>query len=292
MVDVPSSNLTLSGSAPTLSVAYNRIEVPSGDLKLVPELLEINGLVTRVIQPQSGDLVLTRSVPSTSSTTSAAVEIPSADLVLSSASIAVYKVVPWVSPNDNPNLLCPTDIIVRIVTFTESPPGRSFTGKKQFVQADAGYIKITLDRIRIRSNNDVLEWRKLEGALDGRRNAALIPIPAEDATIVATADADVADGATTIFMDVSTGNDPEEGVYFSAVDRLYLIKEVVSQVGSVFEVLVLPPVREPIVSGTVLEFAEPVCRCRLMRDDGMNIVHELMIHSTPTVEFCEDWVRS
>lgn len=305
MVDVPSANLALSSVAPEVSYGIN-ISIPSANLVLTTEVAEVNGfhiqipsanlvLSTFVAAPTSiiipsANLVLSASLVTLGFTASAAIEVPSGNLRLSVSAPQLKITVRWVSPEENPGLLCPRNIGVRLSNETASPPGRSLGGKKQFVQADAGFWIITLDRIRIRSNADINEWRRLEGALNGRANTALIFIPSEDNTIVATANAAAASGTTTVFINRSVGNDVEEGMHFSVAGRLYRVREVVAEVANVFEVRVRPPVREAIANGASLNFSAPECRVRLMRDDGMNITHELLKFSTPTVVFCEDWM--
>lgn len=288
MVDVPSTNLVLSSSLVEATFSSPEIAVPSANLVL-------NGLGPEVfpmgIIIPSANLTLSLFTSDLVFVNSPSIEIPSADLRLSVSTITMRRVVPWASHDDNPALLCPINVSIRLSTETQSPAGRSLTGKKQFVQIDAGFWVIVLENIRINTRQDVLAWRKIEGALNGRANTALIPIPSENATTVATVDVDVDMGAATVFLDVSAGDDPEEGMHFSIGQRLYRIKQIVAQVGSVFELKVLPPVRDFISAGAVAEFASPVCRCRLMRDDGMNITHDLMRISRPTVIFCEDWVQ-
>lgn len=284
MVDVPSGNLVLSGFAPETTFSSPNFAIPSANLTLSSSTSEL--------EPPSANLVLTLSTPTVLFTTSANIEVPTGDLVLSARPPVIRIVIPWVSPEDNPSLLCPMNISVNLSTVTESPAGRSLSGKKQFVQADVGFWIIILDRIRINTRQDVLAWRKIEGGLNGRVNATLISIPTEDNDLVVTVDQNVAMGATTVFLDVASGGELEEGMHFSVGERLYRIKEIVdfdSGTG-VYELLVRPPVREAITASAVANFTAPVCRCRLMKDDGMNITHELMRISRPTVMFCEDWV--
>jgi len=319
MVDVPSANLVLSTFAPTKTFSGTfSIEVPSANLTfstfgsdevniIIPSAnltlstfaLTVGGL-TIPGQPLSANLTFSMFAPVVVTATSVSVQPLSANLLLSTSSLVVRRVIPWTASVSNPDLLCPRRVNVRLSNETASPPGRSLTGKKQFIQADAGFWIITLEHIRIRSNADILHWRSLEGQLNGRANSALIqiydryraPIPLSGDPIVAVADAVAAVGTTTVFINVTTGSDLFAGMHFSVGQRLYRIKEIVDQTsGGLYEVLVRPPVREVIADNAALEFDRPVVRCRLASDSGMNITHELLKFSSPNVTFIEDWVR-
>lgn len=278
----PSGNLTLSSSAPTVAWTDHRtIAVPSSDLVLTTSYAdEFNPI------PNAADLSITASAPTVSITTSASIEVPSGDLLLTTAPPLNIYVLEW--PFDT----CPGRITVELSTETQSG-GRSLTGSRQYVQADAGFWMITLGAVRIRSNDDVLTWRELETALDGR--AGRVHVPAYDGKrrpippVNATADGDVPAGATTMTISVDTGATIEEGMHWSVEGRLYRIRKILSSPGGPsYDVSFRPPAREAIADGTSLEFDSPVCRCRLATDDGMDIELDLLRYATPDVIFIED----
>jgi len=193
--------------------------------------------------------------------------------------------------------LCPGEITVELVADTVTG-GRSLTGSRQFVQADAGFWRIVFHLIRIRSNADVLAWRAREMAANGRVGTFLVPlydrkrapIPPGGAPIVATADDPIARNAVSANIKVTTGAAPEPGMHFSTSERAYRLRTVGAPAGSppVYPVTFRPPAREAIADNAALEFEHPVCRVTLETDDAMNVTLDLMLHATPTVPFVED----
>lgn len=262
-IEIPSANLTFSGSPP--------------------------GVNDHFPEPASANLALSGFAPTVTRTELVSIEVPSANLVLSGSAPVVRNLIVWVSPEES-DLLCPSDITMELVTVSESG-GRSLTGRKQHVQADAGYWRITYGRIRIRSNDDVLFWRALEAQTEGRANPILLQAwdkKRAPLNISATANATALQGSATVVINVASGSPPIAGNHFSADERLYRIRKVVSVVGNLYTVKVRPPLRETIPSGLPLEFEFPVIRCRQERDDGMNVMLDLLVHATPTVAFVED----
>ncbi len=176
--------------------------------------------------------------------------------------------------------------------------GRSLTGKLQEVAADSGYWRITLGNIPIRTREQVLQWRELEGLCEGRLNTVLVPVydskrspwpsGVPGATITATTSGDILRGATSGNIELIVGADLQPGMFFSAGERLYRIKTVSLSSGDDWAVTFLPPARETIADGTALEFARPVCRCRLASDDGMSLPLDLQRFATKSVDFEED----
>jgi len=204
-------------------------------------------------------------------------------------------VVPW-SPTDE--TLCPGAITVELVVDTRSG-GRSLTNKQQFIQADAGFWRIILHRIRIRSNAEVLAHRTRELQFNGRSGTVLIPVydrkrapvPPGGVPIVATADDPIAANAVSANIKVTTGTALEPGMQFStAAGRLYRLRTVGTPAGSppIYPVTFRPPVREAIADNAALEFDRPVCLARLENDTAMNVMLDLMRDATPTVPFVED----
>lgn len=202
-------------------------------------------------------------------------------------------VVAW-SPTDE--TLCPGAITVELVADTAGGD-RSLTNKRQFVQADAGFWRIVLHRLRIRSNDEVLAHRTREVLFNGRSGTALIPvydrkrapIPPGGAPIVATADDPIVANAVAANIKVTTGAALEPGMQFStAAGRMYRLRTVGTPVGNVYPVTFRPPVREAIADNAPLEFDYPVLLARLENDTAMNVMLDLMRDATPTVPFVED----
>lgn len=192
--------------------------------------------------------------------------------------------------------LPPTAVSVNDMALSASG-GRSISGSAQIIVSDAGYWDIVLDKIRIRSNAQVLIWRNLESGLGGRRRTILVPaysrkfapVPPGGGSIVAQTTAPIAANAVAGNIAVTTGAPPEPGQDFSTGERLYRLKTVGAAIsGDIYPVKFWPPAREAIADGAALEFDRPVCRCRLKSDNGMAIVLDLLIHATPSVQFCED----
>ncbi|MNL55779.1 hypothetical protein D3C87_1792130 [compost metagenome] len=50
----------------------------------------------------------------------------------------------------------------------------------------------------------------------------------------------------------------------------------------------MPPLREPVLAGTELNFTRPVCRMRLATDDAMQIDLDLNRRGFPSLDFVED----
>lgn len=185
-----------------------------------------------------------------------------------------------------------------VLSGTTVGGGRSLTGKIQEVAADSGFWLITLGNIPIRTNSEILQWRELEGELEGRLNTILVPFfdskrapwpgGVVDATITASMSGAVAQGATSGSINMSVGAAPQAGMFFSAGERGYRLKSVGSPTGSIYPVTWLPPLRESIADAFPLEFAHPVCRCRLRSDDGMALPLDLMKFAVKSVEFEED----
>ncbi len=176
--------------------------------------------------------------------------------------------------------------------------GRSLTGKLQAVAADSGFWRITLGNIPIRTKDEVLAWEEIAAILEGRLgtvNAHIYqskrsPWPAgvPGAAIVAKASGALAIGATSGSIDMTTGAAPEPGMYCSAGERLIQLRTVGAPTGSIYPVTFRPPLRDAIANNDPLEFAHPICRCRLASDDGMSLPLDLQRFAVKTVDLEED----
>ncbi len=170
-------------------------------------------------------------------------------------------------------------------------PGRSLSSREQVVQADAGYWRITLFGIKVWTETELLLWREYESALNGRTGTVLVPLyeaPLTSTPIVALAGADYDIGLVRIGVVQSAGATIRKGMHFSAGDRGYRIERVFGTDAGIISVLIWPPLRDFIESAEALNFNTPRVRCRLERDDGMNINLEHLKFAKPDVTVVED----
>lgn len=192
---------------------------------------------------------------------------------------------PSIAVTWDPCVLVPQDILVEMMVQTVSP-GRSIAGREQVVQPDAGCWQITLDSIKVWSKAELLKWREYESNLNGRNGVALIPLyeaKLSDIPIAATLGATAAIGVTRITINQSAGEPIRAGLHFSVGDWAY---RLVSGSGTAWRVW--PPFRAAVTSGTALNFNTPRVRCRLARDDGMDITLEHLKFAQASVVFVED----
>lgn len=193
----------------------------------------------------------------------------------------------------------------------------SVSGASQVISSDAGIWKATLGEIVIATRNAVLAHRALAALLEGRLGSVIIPLcrayqPVPDGAVEAglydavphSDDAFFSDGsgyvgrvidvtvagsysprAVSMFAGVTHAGLIQAGQHFSIGERLYRVRsyDVTSGV-----LTFRPPLREAVTSGTKLNFDDPVCRMRLMQDDGMDLELAMRRFGTPTVQFIED----
>ncbi len=184
------------------------------------------------------------------------------------------------------------------IAGTSMSGGRSLSGKLQAVGTDAGFWLITLGNVPIRDKAELLAWRTVAMALDGRLGTCLVPFydakrapwpgGVPGATIVCSANGAMAVGATSGSIDMTTGAAPEVGMFFSAGERGYQLKTVGAPTGTIYPVTFRPPLRDAIADNDPLEFAHPVVRCRLREDDGMSLPLDLQRFANASVDFEED----
>lgn len=188
--------------------------------------------------------------------------------------------------------LVPGSINVQVVSPSVSP-GRSFTGLEQIVQPDAGFWRIILRDIPVKTRAHALKWREIESGLSGRVNPILVPVyepPLSSEDIVAES-VDASIGAVSLNIIQTAGGEIEPGMHFSTpsgyMHRVLTIEPVEVEEIDLFSITIWPPLREEL-SGSALEFNDPVCRCRLETDDGMDVNLELLRFASPSVTFVED----
>lgn len=197
----------------------------------------------------------------------------------------------------------------------------SVSGATQVVASDAGIWKATFGSVIVKSRQAVLAHRAIAALLEGRLGSILVPlcrgygpssgavlsedekalfaqVPHDDdaffdddtgyvgslTDVVLAADAAVR--ATTLHVTVNyAADDIQPGMHFSLGERLYRIRTYDAPTGAM---TIRPPLREAVTAGDRLEFDSPVCRMRLLQDDGLDLELALRRFGSPTVQFIED----
>lgn len=208
--------------------------------------------------------------------------------------------------------------LLKPVTVTVQPRNQSrgggagILGNEQVVQSPAFRWSIKLTSVPIRTRQQVLAWRTIEGQLDGRAGTALVPIydwarsPHGRRALVPFSDgapfSDTSEfsGASTrvwlhsaaalnaLTLDVDWRSfKPEPGQHFSIGQRLHRVVAMDTTGTGRATITIRPWLREGAAAGAVLDFDEPKCLCRLSKDDGMAIDLELWKFANPSVEFDE-----
>lgn len=221
-------------------------------------------------------------------------------------------------------ILTPRDIEVTLFPLNVSG-GRSMAGFEQVLASDAGFWSIVYGSIPINTPAEVAKWREWQGITAGRAFKFFVPIlpawqskdtvavighgtglvfdiPFSDESLFdddsgfsqITDDpytGDFAAHSTVIDMKVTAGSAPTAGVYFTLLDRLYLIMEVLEgeavSGGVVYRMAITPPLRTDVEEDEEVNFATPYTICRLLKDDGMSASFSLARYADPTVEFVE-----
>lgn len=197
----------------------------------------------------------------------------------------------------------------------------SVSGATQVVSSDAGIFKVTLGGVVVKTRQQVLVHRAIAALLEGRLGSILIPIcraygPSSNAILMDDQEAlfnpvphsddsyfdddtgyvgsltdvvlaaDAAVRATTLNVTVNyAADDIQPGEHFSLGERLYRIRSYDADTGVM---TIRPPLREAVPAGDELNFDDPVVRCRLASDDGMDLELSLRRFATPTIQFVED----
>lgn len=196
-----------------------------------------------------------------------------------------------------------------------APP--SVSGFGQVVASDAGIWKVTLGNVLVRDRASVIAFRAIANRLEGRLNPILVPLcrayqPVPEGAVEAGLYEAVPHGDEAFFSDgsgyvgrvidvvtvgawaaravsgfvaVNYAGTVEPGQHFSVDGRLYRVRTFDADTGAM---TFRPPLREAVPSGAQLEFDDPVVRCRLADDAGMDLELALRRFGNPTVNFIED----
>lgn len=212
------------------------------------------------------------------------------------------------------------------VTAATVGGGRSLSGLEQIIQNDAGFWRLTMANIVIRSHQHVRLWNALEAILQGRSGTVLVPMidcgrqpwpfvdghavtsygqipfsdgalfndgtgfyqPVIEATVLGT----IAARATSGTLHVTYGGEVMAGMHFSVGERAYRIKRVSGTVESgdivTYDITFWPPAREAMSDGADIDFDRPKFRARLATDTEMDMDPDMLVFARPTLNFVED----
>ena len=223
-------------------------------------------------------------------------------------------------------ILTPSD---KAVSFNpqNTGGGQAISGGEQVIGNSPGRASITLMGIRLKTKQQVKCWQALEGALEGRNKTILVPlfeysrapwpivggsplmsygdIPFDDGALFddgagfyqpvidAVAASAVAEGAVTAEIQVNYGGEPDAGCHFGYGEYAARITQVLDVDNSgdapVYTVKFRLPAREAIAAGDALDFDDPMIRCRLANDNGMDMqLAQWKFGNNPNVVFTED----
>lgn len=192
--------------------------------------------------------------------------------------------------------------------------GQSTTGFEQIVQSPALRWGLKLTGIFVRTREQILAWRAIEGQLAGRAGTIRVPIydwwrgPAgrrgqlmrqpgrlhllgggaiRAKTVAITLSANAPVNATTISVVWAEDSAPQPGQHFALGPHLHRIVGMKATGASAAALTIGPWLRSAYQAGTPLEFDEPAGVFRLARDDGMSLDLEGWRLAQPSVEFVE-----
>lgn len=196
----------------------------------------------------------------------------------------------------DPKVLTPQAVSPADLFAMNTSGGRTLTDGEQIVGNDSGFWRLTYSGIRVKTPAQRLEWKKLQAGLLGRAKTILVPTLCRGPEIIATLNQAAAardvDLQIKVHDDVSTNL--RGGHEFSVAERLYRIvtAEVafMSSNDRVWDVTVVPNLREAIADETQLEFWAPSFRARLETNAemaGLQLAF-LKFGNNPSVTFRED----
>ncbi len=198
--------------------------------------------------------------------------------------------------------------------------GQGFTNVEQVIANTPGRWRLDLTDVRVKTDAQRLAWEIMEIGLQGRAKTVLVPIfrwmtalvpwPTgaggvftSAAThyavpvILAFAETQMLEGVNTGTIRMEQGAALQAGHVFEFNQKVYFITEitangttVTSPIFPTYTVKFWPPMRERIEINDQLEFDNPKLRCRLEKDDSMNIQGgwDYWRRGSPSVSFLED----
>lgn len=165
----------------------------------------------------------------------------------------------------------PQSLVPRKVTpepaHTSTSPGRSITGFEQVSTSDAGYWSLLYEEIPLVATHQKRDWRSASVKLRGRVGIVRCPIFEKfPPTTVAAFAAPAALGATSIVLDLVSGQAPAPGMGFTVNERFYRITSATAATGSNWDCKVWPPLRGAVSVAASANFAKPTILCKLATD--------------------------
>jgi hypothetical protein len=198
--------------------------------------------------------------------------------------------------------------------------GQGFTNVEQVIANSPGRWRLDLTDVRVKTDAQRMAWEIMEIGLQGRAKTVLVPIfrwmtnlvpwPSNAGgiytsasthyatpVILAYAETQMLEGVVTGTIRMEQGGTLVAGHVFEFNQKVYFITEITAPGTTVtsphfptFTVKFWPPMRERIEINDQLEFDNPKLRCRLEKDDSMNIQGgwDNWRRGSPSVSFLED----
>jgi hypothetical protein len=183
-------------------------------------------------------------------------------------------------------ILSPSKIIRQLAARTTAGTV-ALSGFTQRVSSAAQAWVITYDGIVVATRPQLLQWDAFEAYLEGGANPILVSLMSEgNGTTPGLTFGASSVGDTVITIVRPTAID--QGSHFSIGERLYRVVVVTDIVGDNYTLEIRPPVREDLTNATIVDFATPVCKCRLATDDEMILELDSARIGTGKVKFVED----
>lgn len=227
-----------------------------------------------------------------------------------------------------PSILLPQEVTPHLMPMSGFGPPSS-GGLRQVVSNDAGFWQMTLGGVPIRTADQVREWRWLVAAGQGGiediivglfdcrqaprpfagRGVEDVGIPHSDGSTFSdgagysqslvrmTLHADAALRATSITVNIIIAGRVKRGMFFSIGDRLHIITSAPTisvaggdlGAGQRISFNFLPPLREAVTAGDVVEMGKPKATMRLASADAGRLTLRTGRFGDPDVELVEAW---
>lgn len=162
------------------------------------------------------------------------------------------------------------------------------SGFTQRVALPASAWVITYEGIVVASAEQWLWWDLLEAESDGGANPMLVPLIGEVAGSTAGVTFGTGTAGGTQIGITRVGVPVLAGHHFSIGERLYRVWQIAGTSGDDYTVKIRPPLREDVPAASAVEFAKPVCRCRLATDDEMALARDSAQIGVGAIKFVED----
>jgi hypothetical protein len=227
-----------------------------------------------------------------------------------------------------PGILKPLEVTTHPVPMNVGGP-ISAAGLQQLVGTDAGFWRLTLGGVPIRTADQVREWRWLVVAAKGGLEDIIVGVhdcrqaprpikgrgvrtggtPHSDGALFSDGSgyseslvrmslhADAAQRATTITINIAIAGEVRRGMFFSIANRLYMVMSVptVLVTGGAFgagrriSFAIWPPLRSAASAGAAVEFGEPKATMRMTDPDSGLLNLRSGRFGDPSIDLVEAW---